>query len=39
MKKFLLVALIALSVCWDEEYAFKQFQKFVTKYNKKYKFG
>ena len=36
MKKFLIVALIALTVCWDEEYAFKQFQKFVTKYNKKY---
>jgi len=36
MRKFLLVALLALTICWDEEYAFKQFQKFITKYNKKY---
>lgn len=36
MRKFLLVALLVLAACWDEEFAFKKFQQFVTKYNKQY---
>ena len=36
MKKFLLIALLVLATCFDEEEAFKKFQQFVTKYNKQY---
>ncbi len=36
MRKFLIVALLVLTTCWDEEWAFKKFQQFVTKYEKKY---
>ena len=36
MRKLLIVALLVLAACWDEEFAFKKFQQFVTKYNKQY---
>ena len=38
MKKFLIVLLFALATCDAEleTIIFKQFQKFITKYNKKY---
>ena len=36
MRTLLLVALLVLTTCFDEELAFKQFQQFITKYNKNY---
>ena len=36
MRTLLLVALIVVSACFDEEYAFEQFQRFIKKYNKQY---
>ena len=36
MRKFLLVVLLVLAACWDEEYDFKKFQQFISKYNKRY---
>ena len=36
MRTLLLVALLVFTTCFDEELAFKQFQQFITKYNKNY---
>ena len=36
MRTFLVLALLVISSCFDEEQAFKQFQQFITKYDKHY---
>ena len=36
MRTILVIALLVISSCFDEEKAFKQFQQFITKYEKHY---